>query len=514
MAALDPGELARLLGQLSAAAGTPLAVDGPDGTELVRAGAGEAGPERAAVVVRDEAIASVRAPSAQQAAAVAGLLADVLGRRRHLETELESMATELLDRYEEVTLLHGLARSLGSELDVTAVSQKAIAKALQVIPAQRAFVALTGSDRSGTLVVEAAWGEEGLVGTQLAEHGIAAELVVTRNRRIFHDDEQWRPGDLPERRPGEAVLAVPLVATGVDGEEESLGVLVLAGRGPGQRFSAGDASLAGAVASQLAGAISTSRTVSSLAAAENLRREVEIAAGIQRSLLPDRPPTILGASVGARCVPADDVGGDLYDLVVDRRGRLALVIADVAGHGIGSALMMAMARAILRREIAEEKGPAAVLAATNRALFADLANAGLFITIFCATYDPGTRRLVYACGGQNPPLRVHAADGSVDELQAEGMPAGILPDVEFEEREVQLAPGDVVVLYTDGVVEARDAAGDQFGEERLHDAVGSLAGAVPEEVIARIMGAVGRHAAGAPARDDSTMVVLSVEGAA
>jgi serine phosphatase RsbU (regulator of sigma subunit) len=507
--ALDPGELARLLDPLAAATGGPIAVDGPGGAEIARSGGDGSCPARADVVVRAQTIASVRAGRQEQADGVARLLADVLGRRRHLETELESMATELLDRYEEVTLLHGLARSLGAELDVTAVSEKAIAKALQVIPAERAFVALAG-DPAGRLLVEAAHGDDALVGVRLAEHGIGAELVATGNRRIFHDDEEWRPGDLPERREGEAVLAVPLVATGVDGEEQSIGVLVLAGRDAGQRFSAGDASLAGAVASQLAGAISTSRTVRSLAAAENLRREVEIAAGIQRSLLPDRPPVIVGASVGARCVPADDVGGDLYDLIVDRRGRLALVIADVAGHGIGSALMMAMARAILRREIAEEKGPAAVLAATNQALFADLVNAGLFITIFCATYDPETRTLVYACGGQNPPLRVRAAGGEVDELQADGMPAGILPDVEFEEREVQLAPGDVVVLYTDGVVEARDADGDQFGEERLHDAVGELAGAAPEEVIARIMGAVGRHVAGAPARDDSTMVVLAI----
>ena len=220
-----------------------------------------------------------------------------------------------------------------------------------------------------------------------------------------------------------------------------------------------------------------------------------------------------GARVGARCEPAADVGGDLYDLVVDRQGRLVLLIADVAGHGIGSALMMAMARAILRREIAEGKGPAAVLAATNATLFDDLANAGLFITLFCASYEPESRELVYACGGQNPPL-LCSEGGSIVELQAEGMPAGILRDVEFEERRVTLSPGDVVMLFTDGVVEARTGGGDQFGDARLHAVIAAAAGESPDELIARIVGAVGDHTDGAPPKDDSTLVVLAVDAVA
>ena len=368
-------------------------------------------------------------------------------------------------------------------------------------------------EASGALVVAAARGSESLVGTVLPEHGISSQVVATGRRVIVHDDEPWRQDEMPERQPGDALLSVPLLFTSADGEQATIGAFTLAGRQPGERFSAGEASLATAVASQLAGTINTSRTVQRLAVAEKLRREVEIAAGIQRSLLPETPPRVTGALLGARCVPADDVGGDLYDLVVDRQGRLVLLIADVAGHGIGSALMMAMARAILRREIAEGKGPAAVLAATNVALFDDLANAGLFITLFCASYDPESRELVYACGGQNPPL-LCSAGGVIDELQADGMPAGILRDVEFEERGVTLAPGDVVVLFTDGVVEARAGSGDQFGDARLHAVVAAGVGEAPDELIARIVRAVGDHTEGAPPKDDSTLVVLAVDAAA
>lgn len=511
LSALDPVELAKLLTPLAEAIGCALAVDDRGSTEVVAVGSGSAGPATAPIVVRAEPIGSVRARDEAAAAGVARVLSEVLGRRRYLELELESMADELLVRYEEVTLLHGLARALGSVFDVPAVSQIALDKALHVISAERSLVAVV-DEASGLLVVTAARGSDGLVGTTLAAYGLSAQIVATGKRLILHDDEAWQQGDLPERRPGDAMLSVPLLLTSADGEEATIGVLTLAGREAGERFSAGDASLAGAVASQLAATIHTSRSVQRLAVAENLRREVEIAAGIQRSLLPESPPHVPGARLGARCVPADDVGGDLYDLVIDGDGRLVLLIADVAGHGIGSALMMAMARAILRREIADGRGPAAVLAATNVALFDDLANAGLFITLFCASYDPRSRSLVYACGGQNPPL-LCAAGGVVSELDADGMPAGILRDVDFEERSMTLAPGDVVVLYTDGVVEARTGQGDQFGEERLWALVAAARGVPPEELIVRITAAVDRHTAGAPPKDDSTLVVLAIDAA-
>ncbi len=508
----DAAEIARLLGPFAEAVGGALAVFGVDGSEIVSVGDGPLGDASAPVAVRAVQVGTVRASTQATASGAARLLSEVLSRRRALEGELESMATELLDRYEEVTLLHGLARSLGSVFEIGRMSEIALEKALQVVRAERALVAVL-DDASGDLVVTATHGIDGLVGTVLSPHGISAEAVVTGRRMIVHEDEPFRAGDAPERRPGDALLTVPLLLASAEGEDEVIGALTLAGRDPADRFSAGDASLAGAVASQLAGTVKTSRTVRALAVAGNLRREVEIAAGIQRSLLPERPPVVAGIQLGARCVPADDIGGDLYDLVVDRDGRLVLLIADVAGHGIGSALLMAMARAVIRREIAEGKGPAAVLAATNQAMFDDLANAGLFITLFCASYDPVTHELRYACGGQTPPLRVTAA-GVVDELQADGMPAGILPDVEFEECHTVLAPGDTVVLYTDGIVEARTTGGEQFGEERLRALVEHAAGATPEELIVRIVGAVDRHTAGSPPKDDSTLVVLTVGEAA
>jgi sigma-B regulation protein RsbU (phosphoserine phosphatase) len=202
-------------------------------------------------------------------------------------------------------------------------------------------------------------------------------------------------------------------------------------------------------------------------------------------------------------VPAANVGGDYYDFLVDEGGGLALVIADVAGHSIGSALMMAMGRSILRCELAGGGEPAAVLRATNAALFDDLVRAGLFITAFCARFDPATRRLAYANAGHNPPLLRRAADGVTRELDADGASLGILQDLEFEPGKTALEAGDVLVLYTDGITEAPGPDG-QFGEERLRAALDDRP---PGALVEAIYAAVRAHAGDVRA-DDVTLVAL------
>jgi sigma-B regulation protein RsbU (phosphoserine phosphatase) len=238
-----------------------------------------------------------------------------------------------------------------------------------------------------------------------------------------------------------------------------------------------------------------------------LEGEVAMAAGIQRGLLPPRPPVVPGAELAGICLPAANVGGDYYDLLVDDQGRVVLLIADVAGHSIGSALLMAMARSVLRREVAQGAAPAEVLRATNRAMYADLVNAGLFITMFCALFDPADGRLTYANAGHNPPM-LQREGRPVAELDADGAAIGFLEDVEFEELAETMADGDCLLLYTDGAVEALGPDEQPFGEERLADVVTVLAPAGAEPIIAGAVGAVSDFTGGSAQRDDITLVVL------
>jgi serine phosphatase RsbU (regulator of sigma subunit) len=238
-----------------------------------------------------------------------------------------------------------------------------------------------------------------------------------------------------------------------------------------------------------------------------LQNEISMAAGIQMGLLPTAPPEVPGVDLAGLCLPAANVGGDYYDLILDDEGRLVILIADVAGHSIGSALLMAMARSVLRREVAEGHSPATVLAVTNRAMHHDLVNAGLFITMFCALYDPWGSRLTYANAGHNPPIVARAA-GATLELDADGAAIGFLEDVDFEEKTLDIERGDALLLYTDGVVEALGVGDEPFGEERLAETVSAMAPAGATATIDAIVDALNDFTGGAHQRDDITMVAL------
>ncbi|HDH09788.1 MAG TPA: protein serine phosphatase, partial [Chloroflexi bacterium] len=291
--------------------------------------------------------------------------------------------------------------------------------------------------------------------------------------------------------------------------EKVLGVINLADKASGI-FTSGDLKLLTAIASQAAISIYKSQLVEELKEAERVKREMEIAHRIQMSLLPERPPEVEGVELAGMCIPAMEVGGDYYDFL-HRDGRLDLIIADVSGHSVGSALMMAITRTVLRSEIAGGKSPAQVLAATNATMYDDLSRAELFITVFHTSYDKETRTLTYANGGHNPPFLWRAAEGKCISLDADGMLLGILEDVDYEERIIELQPGDILVLYTDGVTEARNEAGEFFGEERLRRAIEEGSGLSPAELLDDLYRRIYEHSKGVPQRDDITLVVMKVK---
>lgn len=439
----------------------------------------------------------------------AAVLAELASSRSTDAAALDGMADELLDRYEEVALLHELGRAFTSVFDARGLCEIALERTLSAIEAPRGFVALRDGD-SARLEVAAVTGGEPAVGTELPlDRGVSGPVAASGRPLLLHDDAAAPQSAGPAQRLGEAVLSVPVTADeGVDDLHPPLGALTLVGA-RGGRFTAGQAQLAGTIAAQLARALETGHLVASLREAEGLRRELEVAAGIQEGLLPAGAPEVDRATVAGLCVPAASVGGDYYDFLVDDSGRLHVVVADVSGHSIGSALMMATARNVLRHEMAAGGSPGAVVAAANAAMCADLVAAGHFITMFCVRFDPADGRLEYANGGHNLPLLRRAADGGVVELEADGAALGIFDEYPWEERKVALAPGDLVVLYTDGVVEAARAGGEPYGDDRLRGLVEGCGGAAAEELNGRLFDSVQEHAGGG-SQDDVTIVTLRV----
>jgi sigma-B regulation protein RsbU (phosphoserine phosphatase) len=400
------------------------------------------------------------------------------------ESELDALAAELLDCYEELTILYGLSAALSGVYDENQLADIAIDHAVKAIGAAAGMVAVPDGDDVVMLPTR-------------------QRLDPTRDVARIARGESG-PLLLDPAETNESVLVVPVPSP--DGEP--IGALALAGRADGSRFDAGTMKLASAVASQLGAAIHANRLLVELQAAARIAQELEIAASIQQGLLPSGPPDVPGVTVVGRCIPAAKVGGDLFDHIVDDDGNLSLLVADVAGHSIASALLMAMTRSLLRREAHERRGPAAALAAASHALFDDLVGAGLFVTVFSALYDPTTATLRYSNGAHNPAL-LRRADGTLTELDTDGMALGIVDDWPYEEGTCQLGPGDLVVLYTDGVTEARSPDGELYGEARLADIVAATAGA--EAVADAIVAAATAHAEDA-VQDDLTVLVLEVKG--
>jgi len=240
------------------------------------------------------------------------------------------------------------------------------------------------------------------------------------------------------------------------------------------------------------------------------RTHLEIAERIQQSLLPQRPLAMAGMQVAGRCIPAASVGGDYFGYFPRERAGIDSFVSDVSGHGVGAALLMAEARITFLTERLAEPGAARILTKLNEVLYDDLDNAGHFITACCATFDAATRELKYANGGHPPALLLRADEQACTTLDAEGLILGARKEVDFGEVTVRLAPGDMVVLYTDGVTETRNEVGAQFGRTRLEQAVIIHRSADAETAIEEVFTDLQQFAGATPRDDDVTIVIMKV----
>ncbi len=255
--------------------------------------------------------------------------------------------------------------------------------------------------------------------------------------------------------------------------------------------------------------------VTELRRIEEQRHELEIAKRIQRSLLPPAPLATDRIQVAGLCLPAAHVGGDYYDYF-EIQDTLNLVIADVSGHSVGAAMIMAETRSILKMVAhwrlqdapGTADGVADNLAVLNDLLFEDLNRSDLFITMFYARYHPLSRMLCYANAGHNPPLLLRG--GKPLELDADGLILGVMKAVAYEERTVRLAEGDVLLLYTDGITEARNRAGEFFGTERLWRLFRANAHETPQEIIDRVIAELETFRQGRSFEDDVSLLCLKI----
>ncbi len=334
--------------------------------------------------------------------------------------------------------------------------------------------------------------------------------------RVLADGAPFLASGLPES--GEVLLSdagycvrslliVPLVR-----EKRSIGLLALANGGGAADIGPTERDLVVTIAGLAATAIENAALHRDTIEKERIREQLRVAGQIQQRLLCVTPPMHAQLEFAGWSLACDEAGGDYYDIVSLDNGRVLCVLGDVSGHGVGSALVMAMARAVVRSTAAASPDPAAVLAAVNRVLSADIED-NLFMTMCAFLVDPAAGRVEFASGGHGPSFAYRAATGQVEDLGTTGLVLGIDPsDPCTTERIDGLAPGDALLLFTDGIWEARDAGGTPLGCDALAACVREHGARGAAALAAAIRAQVDAFVADAPRRDDMTLLVARLRG--
>ena len=242
-----------------------------------------------------------------------------------------------------------------------------------------------------------------------------------------------------------------------------------------------------------------------------LRQELGVAAQMQESILPKVFPEDPRYDMYAWMTPAKEVGGDFYDFFPVEDGGFAVVVADVSGKGVPAALFMMVSRTLVKGSAVGEREPVKCITEVNKLLY-EQNNESMFVTMFYAVLNPTSGRLEYVNGGHNLPCLIKSS-GEVTWLSGDtGIVLGVIDDFPYQQHSIQLDEGDVVFFYTDGVTEAMDEAGNQFGDDTLLALLRQVAGSSPEEITRQVVEAVHEHAAGAPQSDDLTCLALRYGG--
>lgn len=329
------------------------------------------------------------------------------------------------------------------------------------------------------------------------------QIVMGRSAELAHF--------LPPPWDGESgegqLIALPLRIKG-----ELIGIMTAEDLDGDARFAPYHRAILTGIANDVSLALENARLYQQTLQQERLQRELELARSIQQSFLPECCPLIPGWQLALEWHAARGVSGDYYDFIHLDPQRLGLLVADVSDKGMAAALYMALSRTVVRAVATTTRSPAEALLRVNRILL-ESSRSGMFVSMFYSILDLETGFLTYARAGHNPPLLIRAADRSIASLDAPGAILGVLEHPQIAEDSIRLAPGDVLVAYTDGVTESPNARQEEFGEERLRQVVARAPEYSAHDLVERVKDAVRAFTGEGAPFDDFTLLVLKRESA-
>jgi sigma-B regulation protein RsbU (phosphoserine phosphatase) len=419
--------------------------------------------------------------------------------------EVEHAANELAERYEEINLLYTISEILGRTVALEEAARTILSEISETVGARKATV-LVHDVTTRTLVPVATLGVSAsdVAPLPLDGESISAEVFRTLHPMILEGDQSLHDGERAFRRG--AMLSVPIMWTSPRGGSEPLGVVNLSDRRSNQPFTAGDQKLISAIATQIGTAIQNARLVRESLSQQRLRQEMQHAHDLQMRLLPNVETVAPNATVAARVVPTESVGGDFYNLFRLGPGKTGVMIGDVSGHGYQAALIMALAMSASAIHAQTTVDPGETLGALFSSMKDELATTEMFISMFYAIVDRNAGRVRYANAG-HPHAFVIPKSGKVERLPALDPPLG-MGSATPGGKSRPWTTGDTLLLFTDGVSDARNRQGDRLGEEPVVEIARKHRDEPPARIVDRIFEILDQHTGDTRRRDDLTIVAL------
>jgi len=400
---------------------------------------------------------------------------------------------------EELSILNELARAISASFDTDEIMKEIVSRAVRAVHAEQASI--TPFDRHNKVteqtLVHTGSGimfhlQDGLVGMMLNH----TQPVVIND--AAHDERVQGIG--LEEGVRNLVCAPMLVG------EELVGVLVAYNRKDDLDFDEGDRRLLSIMAAQSAQVLERARLVGERDRTVRILNEIDMAKSIQTGLLPDGPPHIAGYDLAAGTRPVWAVGGDYYDFIALDDDRWGLALGDVSGKGVPAAMLMSHLQATLRGQALHDQDCAQCVTNCNRLLFA-ATEMTRFATLFYCVLDPLDHTLCFCNAGHEHPLILDPA-GAVRTLTTGGLPVGLFDDAAYERSGTALLPGEMMVVYSDGVTDMADGRDEFFGTERLTALLQDLRTRPAAEVVETVIDEVRTFAGGEPPEDDVTILVV------
>lgn len=401
----------------------------------------------------------------------------------------------------ELSILNDLARDIGASVDFTDIMETVIKRSAGAVRASQATITMVERESflsAGTVVRDI---ERETPDFHLTQNLIGM-LATHKSPLLFNnpaEDERLR--GVPLQDGVRNLLCVPLLVGNM-----LVGILAAYNKRRGEDFDDVDKRVLAIIGAQSAQILERARLFEIEQADLKTREELRMASDIQMSLLPGSAPKVTGYEISGISVPARQVGGDYFDYFELASGKLGVAVGDVSGKGVPAAMLMANLQATLRSQALRESECKTCITWCNRLLFRSTSPEKFATLVYC-TIDIDSHEIAYSNAGHEYPV-ILAADGTTRKLRAGGPPAGVLDDFDYQEGVESLAPGELMVIYSDGVTDMLNPDDEPYGMDRFLDCVSSTRSESAETMTRSLVDSVRAHANGSSPLDDVTVVIL------